>query len=187
MTEPALAQEQAPAPPADDQRVPYDRFKQVNDERQALASQVEELAQWKATQEAKSMSDLEAAQKAAQDASVRADKAEQRAVKLERTQLVRQAAAAAGFTDPDDAVAFLDAKLADLDDSDKAKAAVADLAERKAHLIASGDAPPPRPAGMGSLTNGHSTPPAAPTDPNAEPDKAGLGAELMAGLFGRKA
>ena len=174
-------------PVVDEQRVPYDRFKQVNDERAALAAQVQELADWKAAQEAKSLSELEAAQKAAQDALTRAEQAEAKAITLERTQLVHRAAAAAGLADPDDAVAFLSSKLSDLDDSDKATAAVTELIERKPHLLASTEPVATKPPALGSLTGGHSTPPAAPVDPNAEPDKAGLGKELFAGLFGNRA
>lgn len=49
-------------PAAEDQRVPYDRFKQVNDERAALAAKVEELSTWKKDQEQAQLTEIERAQ-----------------------------------------------------------------------------------------------------------------------------
>lgn len=130
---PAPAAPAAPAP--DDQRVPYDRFREANERAKAAEQQLGELQKWKEEQEAKGLSELERIRRQQQQAEQRAAEAETRLVQVERSGYIRNAAAAARFMDPEDAVAFLNGKLADFDTPQKAQKAVEDLAKSKPHLV----------------------------------------------------
>jgi hypothetical protein len=142
----------APTPPpsqpaADTKAVPYDRFKEVNERAKQAEKELSELQAWKEQQENERLSELERATKRAEQAEQKAQQLEERATQLERSGWVRSAAQAAGFTDVEDALAFVD--LSALKDADKAKAAVQDLAERKPHLL-NAEAPPAAPAAFGA-------------------------------------
>lgn len=137
-TPPAVAPDLAPdldtSEPSDGaQRVPIDRFRAVTDENKTLRTQLEELNAWKESQEQAALSEVERERQAREKAEAALVEATSKAVTLERTSWVRDAALAANFTDPEDASLLLD--LSDLADKEAAVAAVAALAERKPHLI----------------------------------------------------
>lgn len=119
------------------QTVPYDRFREVNERAKAAEEQLAEITKWKQEQEQAKLSDIERAEAQRKEAEERATAAEARALNLERSGMVRSAALGARFTDPDDAVEFLAKKLGDLDTPEKVKAAVAELAKSKPHLVGS--------------------------------------------------
>jgi len=190
VTNPSREQPPAAAPgqpsavaPAAPGPIPYDRFKQVNDERAQLAQRIQELENAEVERQRAALSEQERAQQDAQRYQTEAQSNEQRAIRAERALEVWKAAHAAGFRDPDDAVTFLSAQIADLDTAEKVKQAVAELLERKAHLKATGQGGP-TPIGL----PGHQQRPQAevPLGADGKPDvKAGLGQDLLANLFGR--
>lgn len=128
--------------------------------------------------EADKLSELEKAQKRAERAEQKATELEQQAAKAQRESLLRNAAQAAKFEDPEDAIVFLAGE--DIVDKDAAEAAVKQLAERKPKLL--GGEPGPTP--IGGLTT--QTPPGqVPVGPDGKPDyKAGLAKELATNLLG---
>lgn len=162
------------------QTVPYDRFKEVNERAKAAEDQLAELTKWKDEQEAAKLSDIEKAEQKRQQAEERATQAEQKALKLERSGFVRSAAAGARFTDPDDAVAFLEGKLGDLDTPEKAKEAVAALAKTKPHLVGTRAGGGDGGARGGTLDD-------IPRTPDGKVDVArGLGQDLLQALGGQR-
>lgn len=165
-----------------EQRVPYDRFKQVNDQLAASRTELEELRAWKEQQEQAQLSEIERAQAAASAATARAEAAEAKATAMERTALVVDAARAAGFADPRDAALAVD--LGGVGDADAAKAAVEQLAKDKPHWLATaGQQTQPTTFGTVSRQEKSSD---VPVGDDGKPDHAlGLGRELMNGLFGR--
>lgn len=159
-----------------EQRVPYDRFKQVNDQLAQSRSELEELRAWKDEQEAAKLSEIERATKERDDALAQAQAAMERATTLERTSWVTDAARKAGFTDPSDAAAFL--PLGALEDEAAVVKAVEELAKNKPHLLSQA-----KPQGFGSLDGRRADKP-APVDADGNPDpKAGLGQELFQNLL----
>lgn len=164
--------------PVEDQRVPYDRFKQVNDEKAALAQQVEELAAWKRDQEQAQLSEQEKLQQAAAEATARAEAAEMRALTLERSQWVTAAARAAGFADPADAA--LAVNLGEVEDAAAAQTAVEKLAAAKPHWLTQA-----KPSGFGHIGEQPRRGSEPPLDADGKPDlKAGLGQDLARHLLG---
>lgn len=162
----------------DEQRVPYDRFKQVNDQFAAARAELEELRKWREEQETAKLSEIERATRERDEAIAQAQAATERATTMERSAWVTDAARKAGFTDPSDAAAFL--PLTALEDEAQVAKAVEDLAKAKPHLLSQA-----RPQGFGSL-DGRRGEQAMPIGPDGKPDpKAGLGAELMTNLLGR--
>ena len=170
------------------QHVPYDRFKAVNDE---LVS----LRKWREEQEAASLSEKDKAERRAAQAEAKAAAAEARLVTLERHDLIRTAALAAGFVDASDAVALIDTSA--VSDAKAAVNAVADLAKRKPHLIAgpgqpralgAPDASTGGPTGAGRASSGQ---PQGHYDLDNPADvaafKEGFGKELMGRLMRPKA
>lgn len=181
-----------PAPPAapsasastDTQAVPYERFREVNESLKAEREQREALERWKAEQERAAMTEQERITAERDEALTRAQQAEDRVVKLERGQLAAAAARRANFADPDDAAAFID--LATIEDQATADAAVAQLAERKPHLLRTETTAPTTPTAIGGLTS-----PAPGGEPpvgqDGKPDvRLGLGRDLLASLTGPK-
>lgn len=160
----------------DEQRIPYPRFKEVNDKLVASQTELDELRKWKDEQEAAKLSEIERATKERDDALAAAQAATERATKLERSGWVTDAARKAGFTDPTDAAVFLD--LGDLEDEKAAGKAVEVLGKSKPHLLSKA-----KPQGFGAL--GGSQDKQTPLDDDGKPDlKAGLGAELARNLLG---
>lgn len=176
-----------PEPPAEppptepkDQQVPYDRFKEVNDQLRTTKAELDKLTRAQKEREEAELSEVEKATKRADEAEARATAAEGKATTLERTGWVTAAARDAGFTDPGDAAAFL--TLAEIEDKPAAKKAVEQLAKDKTHLLKQ-----ERPTGFGTV----GTPPPVgevPVGPDGKPDhKRGLGQELANALLGKRA
>lgn len=181
-TDETTTEETTPAAAAEttgeEQRVPYDRFKQVNDERAALATQVEELAAWKKQQEEAQLSEQERLQAQHTEAVARAEAAEQRALTLERSQWVTAAARTAGFADPADAA--LAVNLGEVEDEQAAKQAVEKLAVDKPHWLSQA-----KPSGFGTIGDRTSREEAPPLGEDGKPDmRAGLGRDLARNLLG---
>ena len=180
-SEEAEAAEQAVTPEAVEQdeaqeveqRVPLDRFRQVTSENKDLKAQLDELAKWKEEQEQAQLSELERERQAREKAEAAASEAAELAQNLERGSWLRSAALAAGFADPDDAVALVG--TADVENAEAAAAKVKELADKKPHLLRTGEAGP---APIGAPLGG-SAPTVDPDDP-----KAGLGADILGYLKG---
>jgi sugar-specific transcriptional regulator TrmB len=119
--------------PATQQQVPYDRFREVNEQKKRLEKTLNELTKEREEREQAGLSDLDRATKARQRAEERAAELEQRLLTVERSEWIK--AAARNFQDPDDAVAFLRSDIGDLDSPEKAKDAVDRLAGAKPHLL----------------------------------------------------
>jgi septation ring formation regulator EzrA len=136
--------------PKTEEHVPYERFQQANrkakenaDRAKALEASVAEL---KAAMEEREQAglpeldrmrkDLERITKRAEEAEAKAADADKKLARSTKAGWVR--AAAKDFTDPDDAVAFLN--LDDLEDERDAERVVKNLAKTKKHLL-KGDEP----------------------------------------------
>lgn len=166
--------------PTDEQRVPLDRFRTVTAENKELRSQLDELAKWKEEQEQAQLSELDRERQAREKAEQQLAETAARATSLERSVWIRSAASAAGFADPEDAVALIGTDV--VEDSDTAAELVKALAERKPHLLAGADSGP---APIGTPIS--QTPTQVPVDPDGKPDlKAGLGSELLAYVRGQR-
>lgn len=175
--------EPAQQPPAGEQAVPYQRFKEVNDRLRAAEDEARELREWKAEQERAALSETERLTQERDQALQLAEQAEGKVTRLERGQLVATAAAAAGFADPQDAAAFID--LATIDDQAAARTAVQQLAESKPHLLKQPPGVPERPAPIGGLTGQPAG--EVPVGQDGKPDsKLGLGRDLLASLSGKR-
>lgn len=167
-------------PPAagSDQRVPLDRFQSVTSENKTLREQLAALEQEKAERERAEMTELERAQAEAAEEKKKREEAESKALELERGGYLRSAAAAAGFADPEDAIALIG--LDKITDLLEAQQAVKDLAEKKPHLIQSGT-PRPTPIGNPIPTPGSSAGPATGDD-----EKATVGKDILGLLTGKR-
>lgn len=153
MSEPVTPETPVEGKEPEDQRVPYERFEQVNrkakeagERATALEQQIADLRTQLEDREAAGLPEmdqlkkrLEQAEKRAQDAETAAERHQQQ-VKLTRAERL-VIAAAKDFQDPDDATRFLD--LADIEDSDHAERAVKKLAKSKPHLLKREEAPLP--------------------------------------------
>lgn len=153
---------------ADEQRVPLDRFRSVTSENKELRGQLDELSKWKEEQEQAALSELERERSAREKAEQQATEALDRANTLERSTWIRSAAAAAGFTDPEDAVGLIG--TSSIEDADLAAKQVAALAEKKPHLIAQG---PSAPSAIGAPLK------ASAPSINADDPRAGLGSDIL--------
>jgi hypothetical protein len=160
------------------------RIREALEAKSQAEQRVAELEREKSEREEAELSEKERAEKQRDDEKARADAAEAKATRLERQALVRTAAAAAAFADPEDAVAHLAARLekdapdsgdgAAIDTAAKAKAAVEKLLEARPHLKG-GERPPGfgalAPAGAGNGT----------TEPAVDPDTGKVDEKLAAG------
>jgi hypothetical protein len=158
-----------------EQRVPLDRFRQVTTENRELREQLDELAKWKEEQEQAQLSELERERQAREKAEATAAEAATKAERLERSTWLKDAAASAGFADPEDAVALIG--TAELDTAEAAQELVTKLAEQKPHLLAPADQAGPAP--IGSPLGG------SPATVDPDDPKAGLGADILGYLRGR--
>jgi len=162
-----------------EQRVPLDRFQTVTSENKELREKVAAYEQEKAERERAAMSELERAQAEAADEKKKREEAESKALQLERGGYLRSAAAAAGFADPEDAVALIGLdKITDLLEAQKA---VKDLAEKKPHLIQSGT-PGPRAIGNPLPTPGSGSG----SGGESGDEKRQMGRDILGLLTGRK-
>lgn len=150
-----------------DQRVPLDRFRSVTAENTKLRDEVEQLAQWKKETETAQLSELDRERVAREESEAKLVDALARAATLERSTWIREAAAKAGFIDPEDAALVI--TLDDVADADEAAKMVDALAARKPHLLGGSDQPKPMAAPM------------AGNAPDSHPDpKMALGADILA-------
>lgn len=164
-----------------DHQVPFSRFREVTEERSALKDRVAELEAAEQERQRAAMSEQERLQADAQRFQTDAEAAANRALLAERSMDAWKAAHAAGFRQPDDAVAFLRDQLGNLE-GDKLTAAITALAEERPYLV--GAEAPAKPQGFGTLTR--DTPAPVKVGADGQPDeRAALGADLMKNLFGR--
>lgn len=152
-----MADEPAPpqdAPPAEsekpaEQTVPYERFQQANSKAKeaaaratALEKSVADLTAAMEERENAGLPELDRMRKDMERLSKRAEEAEAKAAEAD-TKLARSAkerwviAAASGFNDASDAVAFVD--LDSIEDDKDAERAVKALAKKKPHLLKAED------------------------------------------------
>jgi hypothetical protein len=160
---------------AEEQRVPLDRFRSVTSENKELRAKLDELNSWKEEQEAAQLTELERERQAREKAEAEALTAAQRVEQLERGGWLRSAAVAAGFADPDDAVALIG--TSDVEDADAAAERVRELADRKPHLLNAAESGPAR---IGAPLAQQNAPVVNSDDP-----RAGLGAELLGYIKGK--
>lgn len=138
----AQEQDAQPAQKEHEERVSYDRFKQVKTENKELANQLREAQQKIEEAESQSLSEmdqlrrrLERFEKEHAEVISERDSLKTQALKLERGTWVREAAQRLNFADPADAVAFI-SNLEDIDRPSAAEREVKKLAEAKPHLLA---------------------------------------------------
>lgn len=162
-----------PSPKAD-QTVPYDRFKQVNDEAKAAKEQLKSLEQRLQEIEDKDKSELERERAQRERLQTELQEREARLTRVERGQWVREAAAEAKFIDPTDALGRVD--LSQIESEADAKREVKKIADKAKHLVQAEPEPPPVPGRV--LANGQPADPNAP-DPRQEENEKFL-AELKA-------
>jgi hypothetical protein len=163
----------------DEQRVPYERFQQANrkakeaaDRSKELEKSVAELKTALEEREQAGLPELERFKKDLEKAERRAAEAERHLARSTKASWVRSAAK--DFTDPEDAVAFVD--LDGIEDEGDAQRAVKALAKRKAHLLK-----PDEPQLPGQvLKNGQAVPAAA--VPASGPDLLAEAQALADGL-----
>jgi hypothetical protein len=162
----------APQVATDEQRVPLDRFRSVTAENATLKSELDELKAWKDEQEQASLSEIERERQAREKAEAEATAASAMVAQLERGAWVRTAAMAAGFADPEDAVAL--ANINTLENAEAAAEAVKNLADAKPHLLAAQSGPQP----MGGTTP--ATTREVAVGPDGQPDyKSALARDLL--------
>ena len=123
--------------PAEDNRIPYDRFKAANDKAKTLERDLAEMRSRLEERDDAEKSDVERLTKRAEAAEAKITAAEGRVVELERGGWIRTAAEKAGFIDSTDALSR--ARLGELDTEADAQAFVKQLAKDAKHLIAPKD------------------------------------------------
>lgn len=135
-------------PPADDQRVPYERFEAVNTKAKEAAERAKtlegELASLRAQMDERETAGLpelererkraEQLEKRAQDAESRAEAAETAKVRSQRERIVL--AAAKDLDDPSDALRYPEfVNVDDIEDADQAERAIKRLVKAKPKLL----------------------------------------------------
>jgi hypothetical protein len=176
----------------EEQRVPYERFQQANakakeaaEKASALEKQLNEFKAQLQEREEAGLPELERERKRAEalekriaDAEKRAEAAERSVQTTKREQWIAAAAAAQYFANPARAARLID-NLDSIEDPDQAERAVKRLAKSDSYLVKQDSAPLP-----GRLLENGKAP--AKGDQAEEDPRAGLGAELMEGLFGSR-
>jgi hypothetical protein len=132
---PAETAAPAPATPAvvEETTVPYSRFAEVNQAAKDREKQLQEMASRLEELENRDKSELERERAKRETFEKQAADMAARLERVERSNWIRSAAAAAGFEDPDDAVAFISTDSVESDTD--AEKAVAKLAKRKPRLL----------------------------------------------------
>ena len=125
---------------AEEQRIPYARFEEVNSRAKHAEKELEDLRQRIVDFEERDKSEAERAQARAQRAEERLQQMQSTVTAMQKGAWVRSAATEMGFHDPEDAVAHLQEKLVKLEDERDAKRMVKSLAQSKKHLVR-GDEP----------------------------------------------
>jgi hypothetical protein len=119
------------------QKVPYDRFEEVNQRAKQAEAQLAELQSKLVEFEDRDKSETERERAARERAEARAAELFEQVTGLQKGSWVRSAALELGFHDPEDAVTYLSPKLAGIEDEREAKRLVRKLAENKKHLVES--------------------------------------------------
>jgi hypothetical protein len=131
----------------EEQRVPYERFQQVNQQAKdakekaaKLESDLADIRSQMEEREQQGLPELDQLRKRLEKAEQRAEQAEQErekalgeAANVRRERWVTAAAAAQNFIDPDDAVRYVD--LSEVESIEDAERAVKRVAKQKQHLI----------------------------------------------------
>lgn len=119
----------------DEQKVPYHRFEEVIAARREAEDKLEELQQRVLDFEDRDKSETERAKARAERAEQQLQQLQTTVTGLQKGAWVRSAAAELNFHDPEDAVTYLQGKLAGLEDEREAKRIVKNLASQKKHLV----------------------------------------------------
>jgi hypothetical protein len=117
-----------------DQKVPYERFEEVNNRAKKASQELEELRSKLIEFEDRDKSEVERERAARERAESQLSDLMGKVTSLEKGAWVRSAAAELGFHDPEDAVTHLYSNLGALEDQREAKRLVRKLAESKPHL-----------------------------------------------------
>ena len=125
---------------AEEQRIPYARFEEVNTRAKHAEKELEDLRQRIVDFEERDKSEAERAQARANRAEPQLAQLQSTVTAMQKGSWVRSAATELEFHDPEDAVAHLQEKLARLEDERDAKRMVKSLAQSKKHLVR-GDEP----------------------------------------------
>lgn len=120
---------------ADEQRIPYSRFEEVNKRAKNAEQELSDLRSKIIEFEDRDKSEVERAKDRAQRAEAQLQEVMGKVTSLEKGAWVRSAAAELNFHDPEDAVSHLRDQLGGLEDSRDAKNLVKRLASSKKHLI----------------------------------------------------
>ena len=146
-TTPAATATAVAEPPAE-RTVPYDRFKQVNDQLAEAKRKADEAEQKRQELEDRDKSELEQVRGKLEKAEKRNAELQGQVEELggkltsnERSGWVREAASKAKFIDATDALGRVD--LSAIENEDDAKKAVADVAKSAPHLVAAEEPTPP--------------------------------------------
>lgn len=163
------------AQPAGEQTVPYSRFAEVNQTAKQAQKQLEEMQSRLEELENRDKSELERERSKRETFERQATEMQARLERVERSNWLRSAALAAGFDDPDDAVAFISTDSVESDaDAEKA---VAKLAKRKPRLLRETSAP----TQIGQvLQNGQPVQAGGKQEPEIDPASAALLEQIKA-------
>jgi hypothetical protein len=128
-----------------DQKVPYERFEEVNNRAKKASQELEELRSKLIEFEDRDKSEVERERAARERAESQLSDLMGKVTSLEKGAWVRSAAAELGFHDPEDAVTHLYSDLGRLEDQREAKRLVKQLASTKKHLVEQKDEQRPTP------------------------------------------
>jgi hypothetical protein len=117
------------------QKVPYERFEEVNQRAKKASQELEDLRTKLIEFEDRDKSEVERERAARERAESQLGELLGKVTALEKGSWVRSAAAELEFHDPEDAVTYLMPKLAGVEDEREAKRLVKKLAESKKHLV----------------------------------------------------
>lgn len=147
--EPSSPQQNTPGPEgektADEQRIPYARFEEVNKRARSAEKELKDLRARIMDFEERDKSEAERAQARAQRAESQLAGMQETVTAMQKGAWVRSVAAELNFHDPEDAVAHLTDRLANLEDERDARRAVKALSQSKKHLIRADESKDERP------------------------------------------
>lgn len=128
------------------QKVPYDRFEEVNSRAKKAEEELASLRDKLIEFEDRDKSEVERERAARERAESQLGDLLGKVTALEKGAWVRSAAAELNFHDPEDAVTYLFNKLANVEDEREAKRLVKKLADSKKHLVRNEDGKKERPS-----------------------------------------
>jgi hypothetical protein len=117
------------------QKVPYERFEEVNTRARKAEEELASIRDKLIALEDRDKSETERERAARERAEAKAEELFAQVTGLQKGSWVRSAALEVGFHDPEDAVTYLSGKLAGIEDEREAKKLVKRLAEDKKHLV----------------------------------------------------